>query len=195
MQTLTKLSGKILLLATLALAITGCGSLKVADARDGSDLIVATDVYTLVNLHPDEARARIYTVNYQQPGLIPVCSKVNLIDANKKALKFNVVDSGRQYMYYLHRSLPEPFTQHLGQIFGKQCPQDKIARMSRLDREGIKAGIAKVGMTKEAVVIAMGPPPAHVTRSLESDDWTYWQNRWVKMRVEFENGKVARVVD
>lgn len=195
MRTLSKISSKLFVFAALAFAMAGCSSLKVADANDGSNLIGAADVYTLVNLHPDEVKARLYTVNYQQPGLIPVCTKVTLIDANRKALKFKVVDIDRQYMYYLHRSLPEPFTQHLGQIFGKQCPKDKIATMSKLDRDGIKAGIAKLGMTKDAVYIAMGPPPAHATRSLESNEWTYWQNRWGTMRVEFKNGKVSRIVD
>src|SRR5262245_36332343 len=42
----------------------------------------ATQVYTLTNLHPDEGRVTLYTGNFQQPGLIPICSKVTLTYAD-----------------------------------------------------------------------------------------------------------------
>lgn len=51
-----------------------------------------------------------------------------------------------------------------------------------------------MGMTKEAVAIAMGHPPAHETPSLESDQWMYWLHRFDRLRVDFENGKVSNIV-
>jgi hypothetical protein len=39
------------------------------------------EAYTLVNLHPDENRARLYSVNYLQAGLIPLCSRVTIHEA------------------------------------------------------------------------------------------------------------------
>lgn len=184
---------KIILLAMLAIVVTGCGSTQVTDAN-GQSLVGADGVYTLVNLHPDEENARLYTVNYQQDGLIPVCSQVRITDAGRKAVRFQVADTGQEYQYLLHRSLPVAFDEHLGEIFGKQCPQAKIAGLSSLDQQGIKEGTAKVGMTKDAVAIAMGHPPAHETPSLESDQWMYWLHRFNRVRVDFENGKVSNIV-
>ena len=40
----------------------------------GVDLLEAETAYTLTNLHPDEQRARLYAVNFQQPG----CRFVNV---------------------------------------------------------------------------------------------------------------------
>lgn len=183
-----------LLLATFAVVLAACSSVEVRD-DSGNSLVGASDVYTLVNLHPDESNSRLYTVNYQMPGLIPVCSKVRITDTGRKAVVFEVVETGREYQYLLHRSLPEPFSDHISDVFGSDCPRDKIAGMSKIDQEGIRDGVAKVGMSKEAVAIAMGPPPSHATPSLESDEWMYWQNRFNRLRVEFENGKVSAVVN
>jgi hypothetical protein len=64
------------------------------------------------------------------------------------------------------------------------------------DREGIQAGKAMVGMTKQGVLIALGYPARHYTQSLEQDRWTYWKNRYNKYAVFFdESGTVAQITD
>ena len=64
------------------------------------------------------------------------------------------------------------------------------------DREGIQAGEAMVGMTKQGVLIALGYPARHYTRSLEQDRWIYWMNRYNKYTVLFdESGTVIRITD
>ena len=50
-------------------------------------------------------------------------------------------------------------------------------------------------MSKKAVLVALGHPPAHATPSLESDEWKYWKSRWNTMIVIFKNGKVAAIRD
>lgn len=186
---------KLMLCGGLAFLLAACGAsqLNVRDQGDGSPLVGATGVYTLTNLHPDPVNMRLYTVNYQQAGLIPVCTEVMVTRATSKAVIFQV--DGREYEYIRHKTLTEPFDQHIQQVFGKTCPQNQIAGMSRLDREGIEEGKAKVGMSKAAVAIAMGPPPSHATRSMDLDQWMYWQNRFGRLSVEFENGKVSEIVD
>ena len=67
-------------------------------------MIGATDVYTLVNLHPDNERSRLYTVNFQQRGLIPVCSQVELIACTSDQLRFRVLKTNRQYDYINHKA-------------------------------------------------------------------------------------------
>ncbi|MGI1678881.1 MAG: hypothetical protein K6L75_09125 [Cellvibrionaceae bacterium] len=181
----------VAILATCLIAFSASST-----ADEFKSLIKADSVFTLVNLHPDEERQRLYTVNYQLPTVLPVCTEVKLTKLKRKALIFQVPSrNDRQYQYIKHKSLPESFEDHLGQIFGKTCPKNKIAKMSQIDKDGIKAGRPLVGMTKAAVVIAMGPPPTHVTYSTDLDEWMYWQNRFGRLRVEFSNGKVSKVVD
>ena len=60
-----QLRGMILLFCCLLLS--GCTSLVLKN-EEGETLAGMTGVYTLVNLRPDEKRARLYATNYQQAG-------------------------------------------------------------------------------------------------------------------------------
>ncbi|GAB1264668.1 lipoprotein [Aurantivibrio infirmus] len=167
-----------------------------AIAQSTKDLVKEDGVYTLVNLHPDEGNRRLYAVNYQQPGLIPVCTQVKITKMSRKAIIFEIPErNNRKYEYLHYKKLPESLDEHGTQIFGKTCPKDAIAKMSKIDQEGIKEGIAKVGMTKAGVLIAMGPPPSHATYSQDLDEWMYWQHKFARLRVDFKDGKVSEVVD
>lgn len=60
------------------------------------------------------------------------------------------------------------------------------------DLEGIKAGKAMMGMTKEGVKIALGYPAKNKTPSTDLNTWVYWKGRMNTLTVNFgENGKVA----
>ena len=65
----------------------------------GVDLLKATTVYTLTNLHPDETRSRLYAVNFQQPGLIPRCTAVRITRLRRSEMNFVVIERNREYEY------------------------------------------------------------------------------------------------
>lgn len=157
------------------------------------DEMVGKEVYTLTNLRPDEQNQRLYTVNYQQPGRIKICTKVKIEKISRKKMIFRLADSGRKYEYINHRkSTPEGFDANIKKYFGPECPQAEIDSLSAVDREGIKKGFTKAGMTRRGVILAIGYPPEHVTPDLEYDDWAYWMNKFVTRRLVFgSDGKVA----
>jgi hypothetical protein len=183
---------RVIVLLVLALVLADRTAAVAADVT--SPLVGASGVYTLVNLHPDEQRQRLYSVNYQQPGLIPLCSKVKIESLSDKKMTFRLLDQNRDYEYIFHNSLREPIPKHLDRLFGKKC-EPKLEAMSEVDRKGIRAGTALPGMTKRGVMLAIGYPPEHATPSLESNVWTYWKNRFGKMRVHFADGKVTEIQD
>jgi len=162
----------------------------------GVDLMHAPRVYTLVNLHPDEVRARLYAVNYQQAGLIPRCSQVDLIEINRESLRLRVSASGREYHYYYHDSASEPFDQHLLKYFGSSCNPGDVLSLSDTDQAGIREGKASPGMTRQGVIYAIGYPPPHITPDLDAAQWTYWKSRFDRMIVVFdEGGRVVAIRD
>lgn len=164
--------------------------------NDGADLLRVGAVFLRTNLHPDERRARLYATNYQQPGLLPVCTQVELLRYTPRKLVFVVVNTGRKYEYRWHDSAAEPFDQHLSRYFGTRCTtRDQLAKLSPLDRRGIRQGYAFPGMTRRAVELAMGYPPRHTTPHRDRDDWIYWKNRFDRLSVRFEGDLVADVVD
>ncbi len=64
--------------------------------------------------------------------------------------------------------------------------------LSPVDEQGIKAGRAMVGMTKQGVTIALGYPAKHRTPSTDLNTWLYWKGRFNMLAVEFDNsGKVT----
>lgn len=176
----------------VALFLLLADTVLVAAADVDYPLVGASDVYTLVNLHPDEQRHRLYSVNYQQSGLIPRCSKVKIESVSKRKMTFRLLDGDREYDYVFHDTLRDPIPKHLDKVFGKKCDRN-LEGMSEEDRRGIRAGSVLPGMTKRGVTLAIGYPPEHGTPSLDSDIWTYWKNRFAKMTVSFTNGKVTGV--
>jgi len=151
-------------------------------------------VYTLVNLHPDEVHARLYAVNYQQTGLIPVCTEVKLLKLTRKQLVFRVIKSNKEYHYLNHQAAAEPFDRHLARFFGSNCDSNEIRSLSEVDQAGIQKGSASIGMSKQSVMYALGYPPRHVTPDLDALRWTYWKNRFIRMTVTFDEAGIATEV-
>ena len=176
----------------VALSFLVADRVPIAAADVDYPLVGASGVYTLVNLHPDEQRHRVYSVNYQQSGLIPLCSKVKIESVDKRKMTFRLLDSDREYEYVFHNSLADPIPKHLDKVFGKKCDAT-LGGLSEVDRKGIRSGTVLAGMSKRGVTLAIGYPPEHATPSLDSDVWTYWKNRFGKMTVSFANGKVVGI--
>ena len=150
--------------------------------------------YTLVNLHPDNERSRLYAVNFQQPGLIPVCSEVEYLGLGRKSFRFRVVSTDREYHYLNHKAAAEPFPEHLKRFFGPSCPRDEIESLSELDRQGIREGRAIVGMTRRGVILAMGHPPRHVNPDPNAPIFMYWKSRFNRVEIQFgSDGLVSGV--
>jgi len=193
MQKIRK-TGNWILMVCAALILSACGTYEVID-KSGQSMMNSAGVYTLVNLHPDMKRSRLYTVNYQLDGLIPLCSEVVLLKANKKVLKFKLKDTDQVFGFYYHKSAGEPLMTHLTKFFGRECKTSKVESLSTVDKKGIKQGVAMKGMTREGVIFAMGYPPPHKTPDLQGDTWTYWANRFGTMRVVFDKkGLVSEIV-
>ena len=181
---------RVIVPVALSLFVANFGFVAGADVA--YPLVGASGVYTLVNLHPDEQRHRLYSVNYQQTGLIPLCSKVRIESVDSRKMTFRLLDSDREYEYVFHNSLRDPIAKHLDKFFGKKC-DPTLEGLSEVDRRGIRAGAVLSGMSKRGVTLAIGYPPEHATPSLDSDIWTYWKNRFGKMTVSFANGKVVGI--
>lgn len=165
-----------------------------AEGEDIAALANQPGVYTLTNLHPDENRAKLYSANFQQSGLIPLCTEVEIFKVSHKQIKFKIKETGREYKYDLHRKSGEDLNTNAAKYFGTHCNKDKVAKLSDIDQKGIAQGKAMVGMSKQGVIYAIGYPPVSSTPTLDSTSWKYWFNRFNTFDVVFgENGKVTQV--
>ena len=179
-------------IASIALLFVACAS--SAPPHPFNDLVGSPGVATLVNLHPDEEQARLYAVNFQREGLIPLCSAVELLDLDSDRLLFRNTATGKTYQYVNHQAAAEPFPAHLARYFGTNCERDSIDAMPEIDRQGVAQGVALVGMSKRGVVLAMGYPPRHVNPSLDSNRWSYWRHRFNRVAIVFDqSGHVTSI--
>lgn len=194
MHLIKKISNLGLLVFVLFM-LAGCfGTYEVKDPT-GQSMMNSAGVYTLVNLHPDMERSRLYAVNYQLGNLMPLCTEVVLLKASKKVMVFKVKGTGQEFSYYYHKAAREPLMNHLTHFFGRECKTSKVKSLSAVDQKGIKQGVALKGMTREGVVFAMGIPPRHKTPSLDADSWKYWVNRFGTMQVKFDKkGLVSQII-
>jgi hypothetical protein len=153
----------------------------------------ATKVYTLTNLHPDGTK--MYSANFQQPGLIPVCTEVTLLRVYDDWMTFKVNATGTEYAYVEHpASAPEPFGENLARYFGSACPRAELDSLTPLEQEAVKQGVAKKGMRQRAVTLAIGYPSMRDTRTLELPYWRYWTSRVRFFMVTFDDKGVVEDV-
>ena len=121
------------------------GSATVASAHFN----IGDTLQTLTNLHPDHRRNRLYTVNYQQKGLIPACETIVVTQLSHKRMVF--LWRGRDYVmdYDRHtRKAGVSFQESLHDYFGKSCDQEKIASLRDIDKTGLDDGVPRYNMSK-----------------------------------------------
>src|SRR5688572_14084481 len=144
-------------LAGIALLATAC---KSGGGGVQYHLTGQPNIVTLVNLHPDEKQGKILSSNYLRGGLIPRCTPVTIDAVNQKQAKFTA--DGRPYTYEFQRKLMvESIEEHLDKVFGTQCADADLASFSDVDKRGIADGQVYEGMSRQAVIYAIGYPPAH----------------------------------
>ena len=83
----------------------------------------------------------------------------------------------------------------LNGIFVRTLGKEKVdlSPFTELERINILEGQVETGMSKAAVLRAMGYPPKHQTPSLADNEWTYWRNRMANFVVRFRDDKVVSI--
>jgi hypothetical protein len=129
--------------------------------------------------------------NYLKGTLVPVNTEVKFIKVTKNSIEVILPDGQELIMEniraYSGEAIDGFFKQHLA-----DKPVD-LSQFTAEEKKAIMEGQVKLGMSKSAVIKAIGYPPKHKTLSLQNNQWLYWQNRFGKMMVVFEKDKVIRV--
>ena len=92
--------------------------------------------------------------------MIPVCSEVTLLAADQKSLTFKVDATGSDYTYVNHRRGRGAARRRTWlATSAATCPRAELDALTPLEKEGVRLGVAKKGMRKQAVILAIGYPP------------------------------------
>ena len=171
------------------------GTAQVHLDKNGSMLItVPQDGIYGTHKYPGSGQRLLYTANYQSGGLIVRCSEIAMGQRSSKELAFTDVPTGVHYLYrFSPKQTPEGLDANIAKYFGPICDPTAVKSMSAADQQGMIAGKAMVGMTKQAVIYAIGYPPQSDTPSTTSDRWLYWHSKSTTFIVLFTNGVVSSV--
>lgn len=164
----------------------GCRS-----ARPAADLGTYYTQCSVV-LHRDA----VTSTNYRSGDgtvTLPINTAVELLGTRKHQFNLREV-SGQAFRFdYIRKHSSDTQAESFAKFF--KMTQVDLSTFTDAERASIDKAEAAVGMSRAAVVAAIGPPPSHVTRNLESNTWKYWNNRWKgTFLVQFgEDGLVSSI--
>ena len=162
----------------------------------------AESAYCKYNIHAQQQTRRsgevVYKAsyaNYTNPGaghlIVPAGSKITILKKSRKGFDFKTAD-GKTIMFEYHEPrMQMSIDQYLKKITSKSAVS--LGDLSAKDRKGVELGKALEGMTREGVMTALGYPAAHKTPALKGNAWTYGQDRFRTLVVEFKGDKVVNI--
>lgn len=184
-----KVLSALVALVGLSFLLSGCGGAKLSpEVQKTFD--DNAKLYTTRNMHYNVSRHQsiVETTNYQTGILVPINSEVTMSAVNSKYITF--MHKGQEVIL---RNNPKYTGVGIGEIAKTYFSSKKVnlSKFTKAEQKAIRLAQVKNGMSKKAVALSLGTPPAHVTTSLEVDQWKFWKSRWSTFFVTFENNKVV----
>ena len=190
----------ILFIFTLLPYISGCYFPKSATRLQyiynqfGLDFPMHTKIYLAHNIWFKDPM-NISFFNYQQGKIIPFGTEINFIEAYPDYVVFKTVNKKTEYKIINYPALSLLSNAELfNQIFTPINPDTKTVNISEEIINKLKQGKIEAGMTREEVLLALGPPPLNMTPSGTMTTWIYFLNNALKTtHVVFKKNKVSHV--
>lgn len=177
------------------------GALVVLMAFSAQTALAKGEVrFTKYNIHTQTKDSRTYKAsyaNYTNPGvghlIIPAGSEILLTKTKRKSFTFTFDNGSKKGVFEYHQPRMGMSVQEYLDKITSSAPIS-LSGLSKLDKKGVAAGKALVGMSRDGVMAALGYPATHRTPSLDVSTWVYWSNRFKTVAVQFnDSGKVIGV--
>ena len=184
-------------MAIIVLMLTGCFAFLVPWAVFGSSKASTSGkVYTAYNMwYETNKESSMWAINYKTGNMIPAGTEVVSVEVKRNKINFITVKDKKKYTVNFKAAFhPGKTVEDYAKMMFSEKDIDQLTQgMSETDITGIKEGVIRVGMTKNAVIIAYGYPPEHKTPDLKGNEWRYWMNRFRTNVIYFdESGKTIQ---
>jgi hypothetical protein len=163
----------------------------VAADTNTIDAVKDDKLYTQFSLFYEDNVHR--TTNYRKGVFVPINTEIIFVKANKKEIDVIIPDDTKLKIENVEKYSGENINGIFNRTFGKTPVA--LSRFSAQEKSNIETGTVEPGMSKDAVIAALGYPPKHQTPTLKGNQWRYWRNLFVTFVVHFENDKVTRIED
>lgn len=175
--------------------IVAVGSLAACKQAVSPQLLAeyqGRSLMTCCNIHYETDD--INDANYFVGSTIPPGTPVQVQAMGSDSVTFTA-NGKKLSLHHRYGTAQESLQQYVNKILVADDPKTRLASFSRSAQQAIHEGRVEKGMTKEQVIMSLGYPPTHRTASTNDSEWTYWYNRWVSYKVQFDNqGVVANVI-
>ena len=156
-------------------------------------------LYTAHNMWVEQPQ-RMYAINYKAGNLIPAGSEVDdvMVHPHKRraSISFRLADSPVKHVIFVQKKFHPGLTAEAikDRTFTTKNLKALTKGMSKTEKECIRTGEIAQGISKDAVLVAYGHPPAHQTATLKGPTWMYWRNRFARRAISFDaNDKVSGI--
>jgi len=154
------------------------------------------DYYTQFSLFREGGVVKEYvhrTTNYRIGELVPVNTPVRLLSRDDDTINLRLPDGSELCI----ENIEDYSGETIEGIFRRtlQTRPVDLSVFTQEERGAILSGEVEVGMTRAAVLVALGYPPKHKTPSLQGNRWRYWKGRTDTFLVTFEGDKVLSIKD
>ncbi|MCF8131367.1 MAG: hypothetical protein K9N10_22890 [Deltaproteobacteria bacterium] len=179
----------VILAVAFPLLFTSCKMVPRSAYRDKV-------LYTRVNMWYDYDTyygCKIKSTNYHNGQRLPVGTKVTVTEAFYDRINFKAIDTGQTFnLYNVRKYTVVPIRELFSRMFSETNDLDNV-HFTEQEMNAIRRGKIEIGMSKDAVLMSYGYPPAHRTANLSYMTWVYWHNRFNTISVEFLDDKVVEI--
>jgi hypothetical protein len=179
------------LLFTLWLLALGVFTTQAAGKKDLDSVFPekGSQIYTQFSLFHEKGVHR--TTNYRKGFLIPANTLVTFLKATRKDITVELADGQKLKIANVEKFSGEDLAGIYTRTFS--AAPTNLTSFTEMENKAIRTGSVQPGMSKAAVIVALGYPPKHQTSSLELDQWRYWHNRFNTFKVHFIDDKVTEI--
>jgi hypothetical protein len=106
---------------------------------------------------------------------------------------FTPVNTGRAFTIQFNPKWHpgKTISDYMENMFSTRDFEELTEGMTETEVNAIKSGEIVEGMSKRAVLCCYGPPPEHVTPSLDWPVWVYWMNKFKRKKVCFDENNLT----
>ena len=169
-------------------ALALCASCKSSGDAVAEELL-NTPVYTRVGMHFDANRGRflMYSSNYISMGhYLPPGTQLTLTKVSRKGFELTDDDGSNYVISYVPKHSMMSMAEWREQHFS-ESPVSLPESLTDDERDAIRSGEVRKGMSREAVFLAIGYPPKSNNASLQSDVLKYELRRFMSRSIRFDN--------
>ena len=129
---------------------------------------------------------------YEPGTTLPAGTPVLVVHEENRLVTIQPAGSTERYdlvFRYGHEVISP--TQYFEEVLLRDDPRAALAALRPDVADAIAHNVLRVGMTKAEAIQARGYPPRHQTRSIDNDEWLYYDSRVTVSRVRFDGGVIT----